>query len=278
MKKQSVYKGQLKPNNWWDNDLLRRVTCLVPRDNQRFWYGIWRSCGRPREGHVYVCYTKIYRSACNLAMKYNMNGIAHELNQPHKNRHIKKIWNLIRKTKRLSTSNEDINIAKLEEHFKNKFSDTSDKINKYERIVNNVCVDKVLIERMVKYYIAKLNSGSSPGIDGIMAEHLKYATVSNILNHPSIMLTLCLKFGTVPKSSSSGLLVSPLQKPTLDPTVPKNYRPLTISCTFSKIPELYTLDASAGHQFSDLQFGFVPGRGTNMATTVANDVISYCTS
>ena len=41
--------------------------------------------------------------------------------------------------------------------------------------------------------------------------------------------------------------------------------------------ELYTLDASAGHQFSDLQLGFVPGRGTNMATALANDVISYCT-
>ena len=39
----------------------------------------------------------------------------------------------------------------------------------------------------------------------------------------------------------------------------------------------YTLDAAAGHQFSDLQFGFVPGRGTNMATALANDVISYCT-
>ena len=91
------------------------------------------------------------------------------------------------------------------------------------------------------------------------------------------MLTLCLKFGIVPKSFSSGLLVPLLKKPTLDPSVPKNYRPVTISCTFSKILEFYTLDASAGHQFSDLQFGFVPGRGTNMATALANDVISYCT-
>ena len=47
---------------------------------------------------------------------------------------------------------------------------------------------------------------------------------------------------------------------------------MTISCTFSKI-----LDASAVHQFSDFQFGFVPGRGTNMATALANDVILYCT-
>ena len=285
IRKQSVYKGRFKPNNWWNND------CLVTRDRQRFWYGIWRSCGRPREGLVYLCYIaakKMYRSPCNLAMKSNMNGIAHELNQLHRNKHIKKFWNLIRKTKQQSSSNEYINIAKLEEHFKNKFSDTSDKSevvslaerevqNKYESIVNNLGVDKVFTRRMVKYYIAKLNSGSSPGIDGIMTEHLKYATESRIVNHPSSRLTLCLKFGIVPKSFSSGLLVPLLKKPTLDPSVPKNYRPVTISCTFSKILELYTLDASAGHQFSDLQFGFVPGRGTNMATALANDVISYRT-
>ena len=109
-----------------------------------------------------------------------------------------------------------------------------------------------------------------------MTEHLKYAAESSIVKHLSSMLTLCIKFGIVPKSFSSGLLVPLLKKPTLDPSVP-NYRPVTISCTFSKILESYTLDASAGHQFSDLQFGFVPGRGTNMATALANDVISYCT-
>ena len=39
-------------------------------------------------------------------------------------------------------------------------------------------MDKAFTRRMVKYYmpIVKLNSGSSPGIDGIMTEHLKYAT------------------------------------------------------------------------------------------------------
>ena len=58
-------------------------------------------------------------------MKSNMNGIAHELNQLHRNKHIKKFGNLIHKTKQQSSSNEDIHIAK--EHFKNKFSDTSDK-------------------------------------------------------------------------------------------------------------------------------------------------------
>ena len=126
----------------------------------------------------------MYRSACKLAMKSYINGIAHELNKLHRNKHIKKFWNLIRKTKRQSLSNEDINIAKLKDYFKNKFSDTSDKSevvsiaerevqNKYDSIVNNLCVD--FTRRMVKYYIAKLNSGSSSGIDGIMTEQQNLA-------------------------------------------------------------------------------------------------------
>jgi hypothetical protein len=130
---------------------------------------------------------------------------------------------------------------------------------------------------MVTTYIKKLNSGSAPGIDGIMAEHLKYALNSRIVNHISVMLSICFKYGIVPVSFSQGLLVPLLKKPTLDPTLPQHYRPVTVSSTLSKILELYILDVSDCHEFSDLQFGFVAGRGTNMATALANDVISYCT-
>ena len=62
----------------------------------------------------------------------------------------------------------------------------------------------------------------------------------------------------------------------MNPNEPKNYRPITISCTFSKIIELYNFETSAHHQFNDLQFGFVQGRGKNMATALTNDIITYC--
>jgi len=91
------------------------------------------------------------------------------------------------------------------------------------------------------------------------------------------MFTLCIRFGVVPSSFGKGLLIPILKKPTLDPSVPKNYRPVTISSTLSKILELYMLDI-VNCEYSELQFGFVPGRGTQMAAALANDVISYCTS
>ena len=53
---------------------------------------------------------------------------------------------------------------------------------------------------------------------------------------------------------------------------------MTVSSTLSKLLELYILDVSGQFEFSDLQFGFVPGRSTNMAAVLAQDVISYCKS
>ena len=69
---QSRYKGRYKPNNWWNTN------CLVTRDRQRFWYTIWRSCGRPRTGHVYDIYKaakKAYRAACRQASNESIRRV-----------------------------------------------------------------------------------------------------------------------------------------------------------------------------------------------------------
>ena len=92
------------------------------------------------------------------------------------------------------------------------------------------------------------------------------------------MLTICVRFGIVPVSFAEGLLVPLLKKPNVDPSVPKNYRPIIISTTFSKLIELIILDACSSHQFEDLQFGFVANRGTTMATALTHDVIEYMNS
>ena len=52
-----------------------------------------------------------------------------------------------------------------------------------------------------------------------------------------------------------------------------------MSSTFSKLLELYVIEECFGHEFCDLQFGFVKGRGTEMAVTALfHDVISYSTT
>ena len=91
------------------------------------------------------------------------------------------------------------------------------------------------------------------------------------------MLSLCLKYGIVLISFTTGVLVPLLKTPTMDPSVPNNYRPVTISSTLSKRLQVYILEVCGHHHFNDLQYGVISGRGTHMAVSLVNDVISYCT-
>ena len=121
---------------------------------------------------------------------------------------------------------------------------------------------------MVSDYIKKLHLGSAPGCDGITAEHLKHALGSGITQHPSVMYSLCLGYGVGPTSFKKGVLIHVLKKPTLDSSVPGNYRPITISSTLSKIIELYILQVSSDHELiSDLHFGFIAGRETSSSVS-----------
>ena len=115
-----------------------------------------------------------------------------------------------------------------------------------------------------------------PYADGITAEHLIYSADSDIVRHITRMLTLCVQFGVVPDNFTNGLLIPIPKKAGCDTSVPKNWRPIVISTTLSKILEMYVLEESNTHEFHDLQFGFIPGRGTEIATALLNDVTTYC--
>ena len=87
--------------------------------------------------------------------------------------------------------------------------------------------------------------------------------------------------GVVPDNFRRGVLIPiPKKKTGCDTTEAKNWRPITVSSIFSKLLELYVLEECSSHEFSDLQFGFVKGRGTEMATALLHDVhvIDYSTT
>ena len=124
----------------------------------------------------------------------------------------------------------------------------------------------------------QLKLNCAPANDGITAEHLRHGIESPLIDVMTSMLSVCLKFGVVPSSFRTGVLVPILKKSGCEAAVPKNWRPVVISLTLSKLLEVYILDAVSGHDFDELQFGFVKSRGTDMATTLLTDVISYSTN
>ena len=60
--------------------------------------------------------------------------------------------------------------------------------------------------------------------------------------------------------------------PTLNPNVPKNYRPLTLSSTHSELIEMLIMPKD---ELYNTHFGFRESRGTSMPCVLINDIASY---
>ena len=78
----------------------------------------------------------------------------------------------------------------------------------------------------------------------------------------------------VPACFHTGIIIPILKKPTLDPSKPENYRPITLSSTYSKFVESIIIpDINA--ELNDYQFGFRTGRSPFHACNIINDTIQY---
>ena len=150
-----------------------------------------------------------------------------------------KMWNLIRSLRGgRHNCQSDISSGDLEHFYVDKFSvgTTSsetiraDKVN----ILRDVTYDDLYFyEERMKRYIDKMKLGSAHGIDGIMSEHLKYASNCTSLVHQiCVLFTICLKYGIVPDSFTRGLIVPILKKSTCNPSIANSYRPVLIQLLF----------------------------------------------
>ena len=256
------------------------------------WFTIWVSCGRPRTGCVYDSYKlskKQYRQNRRRAQNSNISKTFNMLDGLLRRKKTSQFWNVIRNIKRgTPQESNEIDLTDFTQFYKNKFTaskehtDTSNDVDTnvsghYAMIKDKIFTHHTAIQsEVIQRYIQKLKIGCSPGIDGIMAEHLKHANSPKLNSYISSMLDICLKYGVVPDSFSEGLLIPILKKPNLDPSNANNYRPIVISTTLAKLFEIHMLEACGTHEFHDLQFGFIPGRGTAMASALAHDVFNYC--
>ena len=92
--------------------------------------------------------------------------------------------------------------------------------------------------------------------------------------HLSSILTLCLRYGIIPDTCLHGILI-PIYKKGKDSQAANSYRPVSLSVFITKILELHILDVCQTHTPHPAQFGFVDGRGTYMAISLAHDVTAY---
>jgi len=267
----------------WNGD------CSAARDRHRLWFHIWKDNGRPREGATYACYklskTQFRNTLRDAANDYKAAQINNLCSDFRKSR-TGSFWNKLRKIgSNTATSGEhDITIASLESHFSTKFGpcdfdsseegqDLSEKVHKaYTDSLGSPSRDIIFTTNMVNKYVHKLNMAASPGNNGIDAHHIKYGCDAGLAIFISYILTLCLRFSVVPQSFYHGILIPIPKKSNCDKSLAENYRPLIVSVTMSKILELYILDNST-YQAHEAMFGYVDYRGTNMAISLAHDII-----
>ena len=269
---------------WWTAD------CGIAKKRNRLFHFIWKESGSPKTGTVYDSYKaakKNYRNVCRKAVQNQSKMKFKLIESLHSAKKSSHMWNIIRKTRTNEVCSDAITIPALEIYFREKFAQSSVKSDEiclseqnskdkyYNLCATNPHHNFSMSVQSVKRYIKQVNSNIAPGIDGIVSEHLKYALDSKLPVYLSKLFSICFRFGIVPDTFKQGLLIPVLKKSNIDPTVAKNYRPITMSVIFSKVMEYYILD-NVSHQFNNYQFGFIPQRSTNMVTALVHDVIAYC--
>ena len=285
----SVKRKHGKRVPWWSQD------CTVARDRARFWRSLWVKCNRDKLCHVFSVYKyvkKTYRNVRRQALKeYHQNGFKRLFSIFNTN-NPKKFWNTVRAMKsRRESSSHHIQTPTLFNYFVEKFSETpvdaksssilsteEEVIGYFNNLEHSISSKQPFTGNRVRKFIKKLKPGRAAGYDGVTPEHLKHSIESKLPEILSVLLNTCVKYGILPRCFRNGVLVPILKKPNLDPSSPGNYRPIIMSSVFTKIMEYAMLEGVSDHNFHDLQFGFIEGRGTTMAICTAKDAISYVNS
>lgn len=123
--------------------------------------------------------------------------------------------------------------------------------------------------------IDALKRGTAPGVDGVSPEHLLHGKSDVLLHHLATFFRAIVTACVVPDMFSTGVIVPIVKKPTLDPALPENYRPLTLCSVITKVFESMIMPQ---YKAAPSQFGFLRGRSCDMACSLLNDCLEYARS
>ena len=271
-------KNSLKPKPYWCPGLS------VLRDKKRFWWSIWVELGRPRNGSVFEIWKNLKKQFRRLARHNIQNQIKRDtciINQHFARREMKCFWNKLKKQQQ-TKSHSSLTADDLANHFQSIMTDNEDLSGDHLHIRNFVekcALDNKLHRKSVDItpcqvmsIVKSLKAGISPGCDGITTEHLQHGMCPALAVILANLYSVILSTATVPSVVSAGVIIPVLKKPSCDPNLPSNYRPITLSSVHSKIIELLIMPCS---DINDAQFGFREGRGTTFVTSLINDCAAY---
>ena len=144
--------------------------------------------------------------------------------------------------------------------------------------VNNLSLDSEFINVKVNYIeifevIKSLDSNKSCDLEGIYAEHLKFAS-KRLIYLLSLCFTGLFVHGILPNSLMSVILVPIVKNKCGNINSKDNYRPIALASTVSKLLEKIILNRIEHCLITNAnQFGFKKGHGTDQCIYVLKEVI-----
>ena len=108
-------------------------------------------------------------------------------------------------------------------------------------------------DRQIERATIALRKNVSPGIDGITTEHFIYGNCESLRTHLKCLFNGMFQEILVPSFLKTGIIIPIWKKATLDPNIPNNNRPITLSSTHGKLIEFLILPQDTAHSN---QFGY----------------------
>ena len=250
-------------------------------------YRNWREANEPRHGSIHEQYVK-----SKARFKFALRFISRNEDRMRKeamaknlaNKKTSEFWKEVSAANNYKTplpdnineacgSEEIINLWK--KHFYDIFNCLKSNNIEQPKPDLNDSIDKILVSpSMVTDAIKNLSMNKSCGLDGITAEHLKYAS-ERLPYLLSMCITSFFTHGFLPESMLSVLIVPVIKDKAGNINAKDNYRPIALASIISKIVEMIMLDRLETYLLTQPnQFGFKKKHGTDQCIFALKELIN----
>ena len=149
-------------------------------------------------------------------------------------------------------------------HFQAIFNCIKSKVEISKKLELNIPFAEIVVDvNMVIEAINELGLNKSAGMDGITAEHLKYAS-KELPYLLSMCITSCFSHGYLPESMLSVIIAPVIKDKAGNINAKDNYRPIALASIISKVVEIIMLNRMETHLITQHnQFGFKKKHGTD---------------
>ena len=160
----------------------------------------------------------------------------------------------------------------------NSVNDTNDKpyVLSYIRNSHDTIDAVVTVDDMI-CSIKELPNNKSPGYDGLLSEHFKYAS-HRLCVLMTIIIQIMIKHGFLPQQFLTTMLVPILKNKNGDIASKSNYRPIALSTVASKLLEIILVNHIEEYIVTtENQFAYKKGHSTDMCIFTLKECIRYYT-